>query len=201
MLNGVEVEWKELGDCITQNKGGGTPSRSKNEYWGGLIPWASVGDLSGKGLFVNKTRNQITEIGLRKSSSNLIPKGDILIAIKIIPGRMKIAKRDIAINQDIRGLSLKHFLNNKFLTYYFQTIDITGHGTIVKSITSSMLEKIKIPIVSIDEQERIVSILDKFDSLVNDISVGLPAEIKARRKQYEYYREKLLTFKKSGSVD
>lgn len=57
------------------------------------------------------------------------------------------------------------------------------------------LKQIKIPIPSIDEQERIVSILDRFDKLCNDISEGLPAEIEARRKQYEYYRDKLLSFK------
>ena len=59
------------------------------------------------------------------------------------------------------------------------------------------VKKISIPIPSLAEQERIVAILDKFDALVNDISEGLPAEIEARRKQYEYYREKLLTFKKA----
>ncbi|MDR0605963.1 MAG: restriction endonuclease subunit S, partial [Bacteroidales bacterium] len=53
----------------------------------------------------------------------------------------------------------------------------------------------------LEEQERIVSILDKFDSLVNDISAGLPAEITARRKQYEYYREKLLNFKQYVNHD
>jgi len=60
-------------------------------------------------------------------------------------------------------------------------------------------EKFSIPIPSLSEQERIVTILDKFDALVNDISIGLPAEIEARRKQYEYYRDKLLTFKKQES--
>jgi len=55
--------------------------------------------------------------------------------------------------------------------------------------------KITIPIPPLSQQERIVAILDKFDALVNDISQGLPAEIEARRKQYEYYRNKLLNFK------
>ena len=55
--------------------------------------------------------------------------------------------------------------------------------------------EIEIPVPPIAEQERIVKILDKFDALVNDISIGLPAELSARRQQYEYYRGKLLTFK------
>lgn len=65
-------------------------------------------------------------------------------------------------------------------------------------INLSEIGKIQIPIPPLPEQERIVTILDKFDALVNDISVGLPAEIDARRKQYEYYREKLLTFPMVG---
>ena len=61
-------------------------------------------------------------------------------------------------------------------------------------LKAGQIESIKIPIPPLTEQERIVAILDKFDALVNDISVGLPAELNARRKQYEYYRSKLLTF-------
>lgn len=56
-------------------------------------------------------------------------------------------------------------------------------------------KKIKFPLPSLEEQQRIVDILDRFDKLCNDISEGLPAEIEARQKQYEYYRDKLLTFK------
>ena len=63
-----------------------------------------------------------------------------------------------------------------------------------KDIDANVIETIKIPIVSLEEQTRIVSILDRFDKLCNDISEGLPAEIEARRKQYEYYRDKLLSF-------
>ena len=65
----------------------------------------------------------------------------------------------------------------------------------VKRVGGEGLGKITVPIPPIEEQHRIVSILDKFDALVNDLSIGLPAELAARRKQYEYYRDRLLTFK------
>ena len=61
-------------------------------------------------------------------------------------------------------------------------------------LMSNVMGRIKIPVPPIEEQERIVNILDRFDKLCNDISEGLPAEIEARRKQYEYYRDKLLSF-------
>ena len=62
---------------------------------------------------------------------------------------------------------------------------------------SNTMAKIKIPVPSLEKQKQIVSILDKFEKLTNNISIGLPAEIEARRKQYEYYRNKLLTFKEA----
>lgn len=90
-------------------------------------------------------------------------------------------------------------LNTKFLFYYmkntfYRYIMRNSVSSSVTSVRKPMLEKYPIPIPPLSEQERIVDILDKFDALVNDISVGLPAEIEARRKQYEYYRSKLLSF-------
>ncbi len=70
-----------------------------------------------------------------------------------------------------------------------------AQGTKVIEVTPRKLENVKIPIPSLSKQKQIVSILDKFDKLVNDLSVGIPAEIKARKQQYEYYRNKLLSFK------
>ena len=61
------------------------------------------------------------------------------------------------------------------------------------------IKEYKIPVPPLDEQRRIVSILDKFSALVSDISSGIPAEIAARRKQYEYYRDRLLSFKEAES--
>ena len=70
---------------------------------------------------------------------------------------------------------------------------LSNSGTI-PYISRKKFEDLLVPVPSLEEQQRIVNILDKFDKLVNDISEGLPAEIEARRKQYEYYRNKLLSF-------
>lgn len=70
-----------------------------------------------------------------------------------------------------------------------------AHGTKVIEVTPSKLGDIIIPLPSMEKQNQIVAILDRFDTLCNDISEGLPAEIEARQKQYEYYRDKLLSFK------
>jgi len=88
-------------------------------------------------------------------------------------------------------------VNTKFLSYILAIVSkkYVSAGMGNPKIMSNVMEKIKIPIPTLAEQERIVIILDKFDALTNDISVGLPAELKARRKQYKYYRDKLLTFK------
>ena len=99
---------------------------------------------------------------------------------------------------------LKHNQNPKYLSYYLQThkfsIEKRRHatGTKVMRVYAKNLAKIKIPIPPLEVQQEIVSILDKFDTLVNDLCDGIPAEINARRKQYEYYRDKLLTFKEAA---
>lgn len=94
----------------------------------------------------------------------------------------------------------RHTLNPKYVAYYFQTENFAeqkrkyAQGVKVIDIKVSDLEKILIPVLPLSEQERIVNILDKFETLINDISKGMPAEIEARRKQYEYYRNKILSF-------
>ena len=86
----------------------------------------------------------------------------------------------------------------KYLFYYLQTQHLEKLNTAggVPSLTQAVLNKIKIHIPPLEEQQRIVDILDRFDTLCNDISSGLPAEIKMRQQQYEHYRDKLLSFKK-----
>ena len=89
-----------------------------------------------------------------------------------------------------------------YMKYYFQTSQFWDNqirkllqNSSMQNIPMEKIRKFKIPILPLPEQERIVAILDRFDKLCNDISEGLPAEIEARKKQYEYYRDKLLNFK------
>lgn len=181
------VEYRPLSDVVEKNYGGGTPSKAKEEYWGGDIPWASVGDLSNDLMEVLDTRSKITPAGVSGSSTNVVPAGAVIVAIKIAPGKMKIAGVDLAINQDIRGLVLNDLMNARFLTYYFRTLRFAGHGTIVKSITNKRLMDTEVPVPPMEIQESIVEILDKFTNL----EANLEAELEARTLQYEYYRSSL----------
>ena len=100
---------------------------------------------------------------------------------------------------------LKHNQNPRYLSYALSTTNAQmqkSKGKVKSKVVHSSvpaLKEILVPIPSLEEQERIANILDNFHDLCNDISEGLPAEIEARRKQYEYYRDKLLTFKELGT--
>ena len=87
---------------------------------------------------------------------------------------------------------IKHWMNTDL---FWSQIRKNVHGSAKVNLNTGWLREFEIPVPPLDEQERIVSILDRFDKLCNDISEGLPAEIEARKEQYEYYRDKLLTFK------
>ena len=98
---------------------------------------------------------------------------------------------------------IRHNQNAKYLVYYFHSSMFflqkkkLAHGTKVIEVTPSDLLDVKIPVPPLEVQRQIVQILDRFDALCNDLTQGLPAEIEARRKQYEYYRDQLLTFKRA----
>jgi len=100
------------------------------------------------------------------------------------------------INNHAHVLSFKSYTEQRFVEIYLNSIDLRPFltGSAQPKLNKANLDKIPIPSPPLAEQERIVSVLDAFDALVNDLSIGLPAELVARRKQYEYYRDRLLTF-------
>ena len=114
-----------------------------------------------------------------------------------------LGEEDAAVHDDC--FAYRHPMNPKYVSYYLQTETFHSQKSKyvarakVKRLSAADLAKITIPIPPLEEQARIVAILDSFDALVNDLSVGLPAELAARRKQYEYYRDRLLTFKEAAA--
>lgn len=115
-----------------------------------------------------------------------------------------LGSEDIAVSSD--ACIYKHNLNPKYVSYFFQTEQFQNQkrqyitGAKVRRVNADNLSKILIPVPSMEIQERIVSILDKFDTLTNSITEGLPREIELRQKQYEYYRDLLFSFPKPETV-
>lgn len=125
-------------------------------------------------------------------------KGDVLISAAGTIGRTVIYNGEPAYYQDSNIVWLEHnekLALNKFLYYIYQTNPwkVSAGGTIARIYNENITNAI-IPLPTLEQQRRIVDILDEFNKLCNDISQGLPAEIEARNKQYEHYRNKLLKF-------
>ena len=134
-----------------------------------------------------------------KSKYSYPKKGDILISCSGTIGRTVVFNGEPAYFQDSNIVWLENdesVVLNTYLKYCYdrQPWRAESGGTIAR-LYNANIENAVIPVPPLEEQERIVSILDRFDKLCNDISEGLPAEIEARQKQYEYYRDKLLNFK------
>jgi type I restriction enzyme S subunit len=154
------------------------------------------------GIYADKTLTYVSEDTFKKSRQ-AIPN-DIVMAVTsenvedVCSCTAWIGDEPIAISG--HTAIIHHNQNAKYLSYYFHTEHFfkqkakLAHGTKVIEVTPDKLNGIIVPLPTLEEQERIVSILDRFDTLCEDITSGLPAEIEARQKQYEYYRDKLLTF-------
>ncbi len=204
MSSGVKAEWKTLGEVCTVQSGG-TPTRSNPQYWNeGSIKW--LGSTVCKNTKnVESITDFITEEGLKKSSAKLFKKETTLIAlVGATIGKVAFLPFEATTNQNVAGLYPLEInkLNTSYLYYSCKAlyeVFTNMSQDKLKMANLTFVRSLKIPIPPLSEQNRIVEILDKFDTLVNDTSIGIPAEIEARRKQYEYYRAKLLDFKECES--
>lgn len=184
--------------------GGGTPSKARPEYWNtGEIPWVSPKDMGRSVL--SSTMDHITSTAVSSSATKLVPGGSVAIVARssILNHTLPVAyvPMPVALNQDMKALVVREGILAKFVYYALEAhaeeilLKVRRMGGSVASLDSSRLRSFQIPIPQIEDQEQIVELLDKFDALVNDLTSGLPAELEARRRQYEYYRDELLTFK------
>jgi type I restriction enzyme S subunit len=194
-----EVEWKVLGE-VCQVTSGGTPLKAKAEYWEhGNIPWLKSESCNNEA--VRSASNFISDLGLKNSSAKLLEKETTLIAlVGATIFKTAFLEFEATTNQNIASIKSyeSNILKDKYIFYY-----ITNLYDVLRSkmrnysmLNLSTLKQFQIPIPPITEQNRIVSILDKFDAITTSITEGLPREIELRQKQYEYYRDLLLSFPK-----
>ena len=128
-------------------------------------------------------------------------KRQILVArVGANAGFVHLADGSYDVSDNTIVIDLSNDVSHKFIFYILRNANLNkfARGGGQPLLTASQIKDFVIPIPPLSEQQRIVDILDRFDALVNDLSAGLPAEIEARRKQYEYYRDTLLTFKRKA---
>lgn len=198
----AEVRWMKMSDTCLKICSGGTPSRKKAYYFKGGIPWLRTQEVDWNNIY--DTEIKITAEAIKNSSARLIPENCVIIAMYgATAGKTGINKIPLTTNQACCNLQINpQIALYKFVYYWicknYEKIKSLGQGS-QNNINAQIVKDYPIPIPSLVEQQRIVSILDRFDTLTNDLTAGLPAEIEKRRQQYEYYRDKLLTFKRKGA--
>ena len=196
-----QVEWKTLLDISKKITSGGTPNRSNSLYYGGSIPWLRTQEVDFREIYDTELR--ITEEGLANSSAKWIEKNAVIVAMYgATAAKVGIAKIPLTTNQACCNIEIDEDIANyryvyHWLTYNYETLKSMGQGS-QSNINAGMIKSFKIPVPSLEIQSRIVQVLDNFDTVCHDLNIGLPKEIELRQKQYEYFREKLLTFVAEG---
>lgn len=194
------VSWLTLGE-VFETRNGYTPSKANAAFWeNGTIPWFRMEDIRANGGVLKDSIQHVTPQAIK--GKGLFMAGSIIMATTATIGEHALITVDALANQRFTNFRVRNSMVDKLLTkfvyYYFFVIDEWCKQNVnVSSFPSVEIERLKkqpFPIPSLAEQQRIVSILDKFEALTTSISEGLPKEIELRRKQYEYYRNQLLSF-------
>lgn len=197
------VRWTTLSDICLNAFSGGTPLSTRSAYYGGEIPWLRTQEVDYADI--TDTAVKITKQGLENSSAKWVRANSVIVAISgagVTRGRAAINKIPLTTNQHCCNLEIDpaqaHY---RFVFYWlvhnYDALRSCGQGN-RSDLNVGIIKNFPIAVPPLEEQERIVEILDRFDALVNDLSIGLPAEIAARREQYEYYRDRLLTFEEAA---
>jgi len=200
------VQQRRLADVISHIRTGLNPRSNFRLNQDGAVGWyVTVRELDGFDIRYKDKTDRLDGEGLRRiQQRSQLSAGDVLFSGTGTIGRTALVTAeplDWNIKEGVYALTPDSSqINSRFLIYLLNSGEVAARiesksaGSTVKSIPFSALKGIELPVPPLPVQEEIVRILDSFDALVSDLSVGLPAEIFARRKQYEYYRDKLLSF-------
>jgi type I restriction enzyme S subunit len=199
------VEWKTLGEVALEFGRGKSRHRPRNDskLYGGSIPFIQTGDIRNASHIITEYTQTYSDFGLEQSK--LWPKGTLCITIAANIAETTVLGFDSCFPDSVIGFvaSPEKTSSNyvEYLLTSFKTkLQSQSTGSAQENINMRTFESMRLPFPPLAEQERIVAILDKFDALTNSISEGLPREIALRQKQYEYYRDLLLSFPKPEDV-
>ena len=197
------VVWRTLGEVATIVRGASPrPIQSYITDDEDGIPWIKIGDVPVGSKYITETAERITEEGAKKSRH--INPGDFVLSNSMSFGRPYISKIHGCIHDG--WLSISNFGDSFVPDYLYHLLSSTAiqntlaqkasRGT-VQNLNADIVKSLELPIPPFDVQNRVAKVLDNFDAICSDLNIGLPAEIEARKKQYEYYRDKLLTFQEA----
>lgn len=171
--------------------GGGTPKTSKPEYWNGDIPWLSVKDFNNGFRYVYETEKSITQLGLEKSSTKLLQRGDVIISARGTVGEIATVPFSMAFNQSCYGLRARTGIVTSDYLYYLIKYNVSvlkknTHGSVFDTITRNTFENIEVELPSIEIQEKIASILSDYDEKIelnNAINNNLLVQVQLQFEQ------------------
>ena len=159
-----------MGEVTLKYINGGTPSTAIPEYWDGTIPWTTSKSITS--CTIHNGEKLISEEAINKSSSNIVPKNNVLIATRVGIGKSAVNSIDIAISQDLTGVILdKKIISPEFLVRYLHNqkllkkLELSARGSTIKGLQRSDLDRIAIPLPPLPIQRRIVEILEQADAL------------------------------------
>lgn len=195
-----DCEWLTLREAAIDFGRGKSKHRPRNDakLYGGRYPFIQTGDVRNGSHLITEYTQTYNEVGL--AQSKIWPRGTICITIAANIAETGILNFDACFPDSVIGMVVNPEKTSQYyVEYLLQSLKANlaakGRGSAQSNINLATFESERFPFPSLKEQERIVEILDQFDALVSDLSTELSAELAARRKQYEYYRDRLLTFK------
>ena len=194
------VAYKEIGE-VAECYAGATPASGVAAYWdGGTIPWMSSGEVNKRTIL--ETDRKITQVGYDSCSTKMVPADAVVIALAgqgKTRGMVARTRVSLCTNQSLCSIVSDESVNSDFLYYFLRTqyrqlrSVSTGDGS-RGGLNLKLIRAYRIPVPPLEVQSEVVKVLDALTDLEEELEAQLEAELEARRRQYEYYRDQLLTF-------
>ena len=206
-MSKLPVTWikSSLNDvCNVVN--GGTPKTGVDSYWGGKHYWVTPAEMGKRSNpYISETRRKLTNDGLGNTSAKLVPPFSVILSTRAPIGHLVINKVPMAFNQGCRGLVPNDDLNYRFLYYFLMNsislLNDLGTGATFKELSAGKLKAVNIPVPPLQEQQRIVSILDKAFESIDQAIASTEKNLANARELFESYLNNVFTQKGKGWVE